>query len=153
MNLLKNILDKLYSEDNGVFAILKAENKLELSAISELDSAVNEAEQISEIAVLGDVLERADELINLNSELETKKENFYTDFQSLDADFFELKNKIDLLEEKFFAYADLSEELGLDPNNSDVYRYADTLLSEMQDQYREYDSNYNRINGAFTIAE
>lgn len=153
MKALKNILNKLYSENNGVFAILKTENKLELSAISDLESVVDQAEQISEIAVLGDVLEKADELINLNSELEVKKENFYTDYQSLDADFFELKDKIELLEQKFFAYADLSEELGIDPNNSDVYRYADTLLSEMQNQYREYDKNFNRINGAFAIAE
>lgn len=153
MKALKNILNKLYSEDNGVFAILKTENKLELSAISDLESVVDQAEQISEIAVLGDVLEKADELINLNSELEVKKENFYTDYQSLDADFFELKDKIELLEQKFFAYADLSEELGIDPNNSDVYRYADTLLNEMQNQYREYDKNFNRINEAFAIAE
>lgn len=153
MKALKNILNKLYSEDNGVFAILKTENKLELSAISDLESVVDQAEQISEIAVLGDVLEKADELINLNSELEVKKENFYTDYQSLDADFFELKDKIELLEQRFFAYADMAEELGIDPNNSDVYRYADTLLSEMQNQYREYDKNFNRINGAFAIAE
>jgi predicted nuclease with TOPRIM domain len=153
MNALKNILNKLYSEDNGVFAILKAENKLELSAISDLESAVSESEQISDIAVLGDVLEKADELINLNSELEVKKENFYTDYQSLDADFSVLKDKIELLEQKFYSYADMAEELGIDPNNSDVYRYADTLLSEMQNQYREYDENFNRINGAFTIAE
>ncbi len=153
MKALKNILNKLYSEDNGVFAILKAENKLELSAINDLDSAVSEAEQISDIAVLGDVLEKADELINLNSELEVKKENFYTDYQSLDADFSELKNKIELLEQKFYSYADMAAELGIDPNNSDVYRYADTLLSEMQNQYREYDSNFNRINSAFEIAE
>lgn len=153
MKALKNILNKLYSENNGVFAILKTENKLELSAISDLDAAISEAEQISEIAVLGDVLEKADELINLNSELEVKKENFYTDYQSLDADFFELKDKIELLEQRFFAYADMAEELGIDPNNSDVYRYADTLLSEMQNQYREYDKNFNRINGAFAIAE
>lgn len=153
MKALKNILNKLYSEDNGVFAILKAENKLELSAISDLESAVSEGEQISDIALLGDVLEKADELINLNSELEVKKENFYTDHQSLDADFSVLKDKIELLEQKFFAYADMAEELGIDPNNSDVYRYADTLLSEMQNQYREYDENFNRINGAFTIAE
>jgi len=37
MNAFKNILNKLYSEDNQVFAILKAENKLELAAINDLD--------------------------------------------------------------------------------------------------------------------
>ena len=153
MNALKNILNKLYSEDNGVFAILKAENKLELAAIDELDTAVNEAEQISEIAVLGDVLEKADELINLNSELEVKKENFYTDYQSLDADFSELKNKIDVLEARLNAYEELANELGIDPNNSETYNYGDLLLLDMQNQYREYDSNFNRINSAFEIAE
>lgn len=153
MNALKNILNKLYSEDNGVFAILKAENKLELAAIDELDAAVNEAEQISEIAVLGDVLEKADELINLNSELEVKKENFYTDYQSLDADFSELKNKIDVLEARLNAYEELSNELGINPNNSETYNYGDLLLLDMQNQYREYDSNFNRINSAFEIAE
>ena len=153
MNAFKNILNKLYSEDNKVFAVLKAENKLKLSAQVDLDIALADAEQISDIAVLGDVLQKTDELIDLNSELESVKDNFSNEFQSLDADFSELKNKIDVLEEKFFAYADLAEELGIDPNNSDIYRYADDLLSEMQDQYREYDTNFDRINRAFEIAE
>jgi len=153
MKAFKNILNKLYSEDNKVFAVLKAENKLKLSAQVDLDIALADAEQISDIAVLGDVLQKTDELIDLNSELESVKDNFSNEFQSLDADFSELKNKIDVLEEKFFAYADLAEELGIDPNNSDIYRYADDLLSEMQDQYREYDTNFDRINRAFEIAE
>ena len=153
MNAFKNILNKLYSEDNKVFAILKAENKLELAAIDDLDSALSEAEQISDIAVLEDVLQKTDELIELNSELESVKQNFSIEFQSLDADFSELKQKIDLLEDKLNAYQSLSDELGIDPRNSDLYTYGDNLLLEMQDQYREYDTNFDRINRAFEIAE
>jgi len=153
MNAFKTILKKLYSDDNPVFAVLKAENKLELAAIDDLDSALNEAEQISDIAVLGDVLQKTDELIDLNSELENVKANFSNEFQALDADFSELKIKIDLLEEKLNAYETLADELGIDPRNSDLYTYGDNLLLEMQDQYREYDSNLDRINRAFEIAE
>ncbi len=153
MNAFKTILNKLYSEDNQVFAVLKAENKLELAAIDDLDSALSEAEQISDIAVLGDVLQKTDELIELNSELENVKQNFSIEFQSLDADFSELKQKIDLLEDKLNAYQSLSDELGIDPKNSDLYTYGDNLLLEMQDQYREYNSNFDRINRAFEIAE
>ena len=153
MNAFKNILNKLYSEDNGVFAVLKTENKLELAAIDDLDSAVDQAEQISDIAVLGDVLQKTDELIELNSELENVKENFYTEFQSLEFEFSELKDKIDLLEARLNAYEELSDELGIDPNNSDVYRFSDILLVEMQEEYREYDNNYNRLSGAFNLAK
>ena len=153
MNAFKNILNKLYSEDNGVFAILKAENKLELAAIDDLDSAVDQAEQVSEIAVLGDVLQKTDELIELNSELENVKENFYTEFQSLEFEFSELKDKIDLLEARLNAYEELSDELGIDPNNSESYNYGDLLLLDMQNQYKEYNSNLDRINRAFEIVQ
>tara|TARA_R110000764_G_scaffold152756_1_gene240544 strand:+ start:143 stop:607 length:465 start_codon:yes stop_codon:yes gene_type:complete len=153
MNAFKNILNKLYSEDNGVFAILKAENKLELAAIDDLDSAVDQAEQISDIAVLGDVLQKTDELIELNSELENVKENFYTEFQSLEFEFSELKDKIDLLEARLNAYEELSDELGIDPNNSESYNYGDLLLLDMQNQYKEYNSNLDRINRAFEIVQ
>ena len=153
MNAFQTILKKLYSDDNPVFAVLKAENKLELAAIDDLDSALNEAEQISDIAVLGDVLQKTDELIDLNSEFVSVKDNFSNEFQALDADFSELKIKIDLLEEKLNAYETLTDELGIDPRTSDLYTYGDNLLLEMQDQYREYDSNLDRINRAFEIAE
>ena len=153
MNAFKNILNKLYSEDNGVFAILKAENKIELAAIDDLDSAVDQAEQISDIAVLGDVLQKTDELIELNSELENVKENFYTEFQSLEFEFSELKDKIDLLEARLNAYEELSDELGIDPNNSESYNYGDLLLLDMQNQYKEYNSNLDRINRAFEIVQ
>ena len=153
MNAFKNILNKLYSEDNGVFAILKAENKIELAAIDDLDSAVDQAEQVSEIAVLGDVLQKTDELIELNSELENVKENFYTEFQSLEFEFSELKDKIDLLEARLNAYEELSDELGIDPNNSESYNYGDLLLLDMQNQYKEYNSNLDRINRAFEIVQ
>tara|TARA_R110000823_G_scaffold36619_2_gene99988 strand:+ start:357 stop:821 length:465 start_codon:yes stop_codon:yes gene_type:complete len=153
MNAFKTILKKLYSGDNPVFAVLKAENKLELAAIDDLDSALSEAEQISDIAVLGDVLQKTDELIELNSELENVKENFYTEFQSLEFEFSDLKDKIDLLEARLNAYEELSDELGIDPRNSDLYTYGDNLLLEMQDQYREYNSNLDRINRAFEIVQ
>jgi hypothetical protein len=60
--------------------------------------------------------------------------------------------RMDALEEKLNAYQLLADELGIDPNNSESYSYGDRLLLDMQDEYREYDSNYNTISEAMRIA-
>tara|TARA_R110000796_G_scaffold1969_2_gene7919 strand:- start:2494 stop:2979 length:486 start_codon:yes stop_codon:yes gene_type:complete len=153
MNAFKNILNKLYSEDNGVFAILKAENKIELAAIDDLRSAQDSAEVIFVDASLNDAVEKADEIYELHDEWSRVSEDFYLEFENLESKFSQLKDKMDNLEEKLNAYEELSDELGIDPNNSDVYRFSDILLVEMQEEYREYDNNYNRLSGAFNLAK
>jgi len=47
MNALKNILNKLYSEDNGVFAVLKAEKDSSNQVHQRLDDAITRLTDIS----------------------------------------------------------------------------------------------------------
>ena len=67
-----------------------------------------------------------------------------------------IKN-IDLenLEKKLNSYQQLSDELVIDPNNSEIYNYADRIFIDMQEEYREQDENestiLNMINKANSI--
>ena len=78
-----NILNKLYSEDNGVFAILKAENKIELAAIDDLRSAQDSAEVIFVDASLNDAVEKADEIYELHEVSKTFYSTYYIVFIQL----------------------------------------------------------------------
>jgi hypothetical protein len=152
MKALKNILNKLYSEDNGVFAILKAENKLELAAIDDLDSALDNAEIYSRVININEATKDSQDLINKYNTLKSEAEIHYNNYEVIENWYSTLKDSIDTLEEKLNAYQFLSDELGIDPKNSESYNYGDRLLLDMQDEYREYDSNYNTISEAMRIA-
>lgn len=144
MNAFKTILKKLYSEDNPVFAVLKAENKLELAAIDDLDSALSEAEVISREryqTAYGEAINFYDEYISFKR----LADEFYEKFEGFDNFYSDFKIKMDNLEEKLNSYQELSDELGIDPNNSEIYRYADTILIDMQEEYREQDENETTI--------
>tara|TARA_B110000879_G_scaffold88096_1_gene121158 strand:- start:4143 stop:4628 length:486 start_codon:yes stop_codon:yes gene_type:complete len=152
MNAFKNILNKLYSEDNGVFAILKTENKLELAAIDDLDSALDNAEIYSRVINIDEATRDSQELVEKYNNLKSDAEIHYNTYEVIENWYSTLKESIDSLEEKLNAYEQLSDELGIDPNNSESYSYGDRLLLDMQDEYREYDSNYNTISEAMKIA-
>ena len=144
MKSFKSILNKLYSEDNGVFAILKAENKLELAAIDDLDSALSEAEQVSREkyqTAYGEAINFYDEYISFKR----LADEFYEKFEGFDNFYSEFKIKMDNLEEKLNSYQQLSDELGIDPNNSEIYKYADIILIDMQEEYREQNENETTI--------
>ena len=144
MKSFKSILNKLYSEDNGVFAILKAENKLELAAIDDLDSALSEAEQVSREkyqTAYGEAINFYDEYISFKR----LADEFYEKFEGFDNFYSEFKIKMDNLEEKLNSYQQLSDELGIDPNNSEIYKYADIIFIDMQEEYREQNENETTI--------
>ena len=152
MNAFKTILKKLYSEDNQVFAVLKAENKLELAAIDNLDSALDNAEIYSRVINIDEATRDSQELVEKYNNLKSDAEIHYNTYEVIENWYSTLKESIDSLEEKLNAYEQLSDELGIDPNNSESYSYGDRLLLDMQDEYREYDSNYNTISEAMKIA-
>tara|TARA_R110001606_G_scaffold243630_2_gene391432 strand:+ start:95 stop:562 length:468 start_codon:yes stop_codon:yes gene_type:complete len=152
MNAFKTILNKLYSEDNQVFAVLKAENKLELAAIDDLDSALDNAEIYSRVINIDEATRDSQELVEKYNNLKSDAEIHYNTYEVIENWYSTLKESIDSLEEKLNAYEQLSDELGIDPNNSESYSYGDRLLLDMQDEYREYDSNYNTISEAMKIA-
>lgn len=152
MNAFKTILKKLYSEDNQVFAVLKAENKLELAAIDDLDSALDNAEIYSRVINIDEATRDSQELVEKYNNLKSDAEIHYNTYEVIENWYSTLKESIDSLEEKLNAYEQLSDELGIDPNNSESYSYGDRLLLDMQDEYREYDSNYNTISEAMKIA-
>lgn len=152
MNAFKTILNKLYSEDNKVFAVLKAENKLELAAIDDLDSALDNAEIYSRVINIDEATRDSQELVEKYNNLKSDAEIHYNTYEVIENWYSTLKESIDSLEEKLNAYEQLSDELGIDPNNSESYSYGDRLLLDMQDEYREYDSNYNTISEAMKIA-
>ena len=144
MKSFKSILNKLYSEDNGVFAILKSENKLELAAIDDLDSALSEAEQVSREkyqTAYGEAINFYDEYISFKR----LADEFYEKFEGFDYFYSEFKIKMDNLEEKLNSYQQLSDELGIDPNNSEIYKYADIIFIDMQEEYREQNENETTI--------
>jgi hypothetical protein len=144
MNAFKTILNKLYSEDNQVFAILKAENKLELAAINDLDAALSEAESVSREryqTAYGEAINFYDEYISFKR----LADEFYEKFEGFDNYYSEFKVKMDNLEEKLNSYQQLSDELGIDPNNSEIYSYGDRIFIDMELEYREQDENQSTI--------
>ena len=151
MNAFKNILNKLYSEDNGVFAILKTENKLELAAIDDLDSALSEAESVSREQYQNAVSE-SEEFMDRWLEFKSYADSHYNKFEGFENFYYEFKIKMDKLEEKLNSYQQLSDELGIDPNNSEIYNYAETIFADMQDEYKEQDDRLDMVDGSVSKA-
>ena len=140
--------------DNKVFAILKKtslmklkNSKVELAAIDDLDSAINSAESYSDVVFIDDALRDADELIEVYEEFKRLAENYIANYD-LDNWYSEFDNKKIDLEDKLNQYETLTEELGIDANNSETFRYGDELLSYMNDEFLTYDQNSDRFNYA-----
>jgi len=151
MNAFKTILKKLYSEDNQVFAVLKAENKLELAAIDDLDSALSEAEVVSREQYQNAVID-SEEFMDRWLEFKSYADSHYNKYEGFDNFYSEFKIKMDNLEEKLNSYQQLSDELGIDPKNSEIYNYADSIFIDMQDEYREQDDREDMVNGSVSKA-
>ena len=144
--------------DNKVFAILKKtslmklkNSKVELAAIDDLDAAINSAESYSDVVFIDDALRDSDELIEVYEEFKRLAENYIANYD-LDNWYSEFDNKKIDLEDKLNQYETLTEELGIDANNSDTFRYGDELLSYMNDEFLTYDQNLDRFNYASRLA-
>ena len=144
--------------DNKVFAILKKtslmklkNSKVELAAIDDLDAAINSAESYSDVVFIDDALRDADELIEVYEQFKRLSENYIANYD-LDNWYSEFENKKIDLEDKLNQYETLTDELGIDANNSDTFRYGDELLSYMNDEFLTYDQNSDRFNYASRLA-
>ena len=144
--------------DNKVFAILKKtslmklkNSKVELAAIDDLNAAVDSAESYSDVVFIDDALRDADELIEVYEEFKRLAENYIANYD-LDNWYSEFENKKIDLEDKLNQYETLTDELGIDANNSDTFRYGDELLSYMNDEFLTYDQNSDRFNYASRLA-
>jgi len=144
--------------DNKVFAILKKtslmklkNSKVELAAIDDLDAAINSAESYSDVVFIDDALRDSDELIEVYEEFKRLAENYIANYD-LDNWYSEFDNKKIDLEDKLNQYETLTDELGIDANNSDTFRYGDELLSYMNDEFLTYDQNSDRFNYASRLA-
>jgi hypothetical protein len=144
--------------DNKVFAILKKtslmklkNSKVELAAIDDLDAAINSAESYSDVVFIDDALRDSDELIEVYEEFKRLAENYIANYD-LDNWYSEFENKKIDLEDKLNQYETLTDELGIDANNSDTFRYGDELLSYMNDEFLTYDQNSDRFNYASRLA-
>lgn len=141
MKALKNILNKLYSEDNKVFAVLSTQRKIDLSLVDDIENEIDSFEEAeSDASYLA--YEFGDEVINAYEEFQRKYDldNYVVNgsvtlLQDYAAD---LKVKLDKLQ----AAAD---ELGINPNDiygeydylRDRVEDADSLYNDAKDKYRE----------------
>ena len=144
--------------DNKVFAILKKtslmklkNSKVELAAIDDLDAAINSAESYSDVVFIDDALRDADELIEVYEQFKRLSENYIANYD-LDNWYSEFENKKIDLEDKLNQYETLTDELGIDANNSETFRYGDELLSYMNDEFLTYDQSSDIFNYASRLA-
>mgnify|MGYP003626412931 FL=1 len=139
-------------KDNKVFAILKKtslmklkNSKVELAAIDDLDSAIDKSEIYSRVILINEAIADSDEIIDLYEELKFKTESYYNKYEDINNWYSQAKVERNNLEEKLNTYETLTDELGIDANNSESYRYGDDLITDMDDEYLTYDQNYDRF--------
>ena len=141
MKALKNILNKLYSEDNKVFAVLSTKRKIDLSLVDDIENEVDSFESAeSDASYLA--YEYGDEVIDA-----------YDDFRmKYDLDNYVVNGSVRYLEESaVILKASLSkleiaaDELGIPPSEV-YYDYDDlkqrvdnaqSLSDEAKSKYRE----------------
>lgn len=145
-------------KNNKVFAILKKtslmklkNSKVELAAIDDLNTAVDSAESYSDIVFIDEALADADELIEVYEQFKRLSESYIANYD-LDNWYSEFENKKIDLEDKLNNYETLTDELGIDANNSETFRYGDELLSFMNEEFLSYDQNLDRFNYAARLA-
>lgn len=133
MKALNNILNKLYKEDNPVFAVLRANKKVKLSAIDDIEDAVNNVEDNS-IYVEDFVLD-TQEILAIFDNVRDKLIDYENNYQNINSDMDNWKASIDNLDEKLDVYKRLAEELGLDPF-IDQTGWFDLAVSEREEYQR-----------------
>ena len=141
MKTFKNILNKLYSEDNKIFAVLSTKRKVDLSLVDDIENEIDTFEEAeSDANYLA--YEFGDEIINA-----------YEDFQrKYDLDNYIVNGTVTLLEDyaadlkvKLDKLQVAADELGINPNDIyEDYDYlrdrvddASSLYNDAKDKYRE----------------
>jgi len=133
MKAFKNILNKLYSENNKVFAVLSTKKKIDLSLVDDIENEIDSFDEAeSDASYLA--YEYGDEIIVA-----------YEDFKSkYDLDNYIVNGPVTLLEDyaadlkvKLDKLQVAADELGINPN--DIYEDYDNL----RDRVAESNSLYN----------
>ena len=142
MKAFKNILNKLYSEDNKVFAVLSTKKKIDLSLVDDIENEIDSFDEAeSDASYLA--YEYGDEIIVA-----------YEDFQSkYDLDNYIVNGPVTLLEDyaadlkvKLDKLQVAADELGINPN--DIYEDYDNLRDRVADSnslYNDAKAKYREV--------
>lgn len=141
MKALKNVLNKLYAEDNKVFAVLSTKKKVDLSLVDDIDSEVDRFEAAeSDASYLA--YELGDEVIDAYDDFKMK---YSLDDYVINGNVRDLEEAAEILKVMLDKLEKAADELGLAP--SDVYfdydnlkqrvDNAQSLSDEAKSKYRE----------------
>ncbi len=141
MKALKNILNKLYSEDNKVFAVLSTKRKIDLALVDDIESEVDRFEAAeSDASYLA--YELGDEVIDAYDDFKMK---YSLDDYVINGNVRDLEEVADILREGLSKLELAANELGIPPSEV-YYDYDDlkqrvdnaqTLSDEAKFKYRE----------------
>jgi hypothetical protein len=141
MKALKNILNKLYSEDNKVFAVLSTKRKIDLSLVDDIENEVDRFDAAeSDASYLA--YELGDEVIDAYDDFKMK---YSLDDYVINGNVRDLEEVADILREGLSKLELAANELGIPPSEV-YYDYDDlkqrvdnaqTLSDEAKFKYRE----------------
>tara|TARA_R100000951_G_scaffold99043_1_gene89240 strand:+ start:1153 stop:1614 length:462 start_codon:yes stop_codon:yes gene_type:complete len=141
MKALKNILNKLYSEDNKVFAVLSTKRKIDLSLVDDIENEVDSFEEAeSEASYLA--YEYGDEVIDAYDEFRMK---YDLDNYVVNGSIRYLEESAEILKASLNKLEIAADELGIPPSEV-YYDYdnlkqrvdnAQSLSDEAKSKYRE----------------
>ena len=115
MKALKNILNKLYSEDNKVFAVLSTKRKIDLSLVDDIENEVDRFDAAeSDASYLA--YELGDEVIDAYDDFKMK---YSLDDYVINGNVRDLEEVADILREGLSKLELAANELGIPP--SEVY--------------------------------
>ncbi len=141
MKALKNILNKLYSEDNKVFAVLSTKRKIDLSLVDDIENEVDRL-YAAESGASYLAYELGDEVIDAYDDFKMK---YSLDDYVINGNVRDLEEVADILREGLSKLELAANELGIPPSEV-YYDYdnlkqrvdnAQTLSDEAKFKYRE----------------
>ena len=141
MKALKNILNKLYSEDNKVFAVLSTKRKIDLSLVDDIENEVDSFEEAeSDASYLA--YELGDEVIDAYDDFRMK---YDLDNYVVNGSVRYLEESAEILKASLTKLEIAADELGIPPSEV-YYDYenlkqrvdnAQSLSDEAKSKYRE----------------
>lgn len=141
MKALKNILNKLYSEDNKVFAVLSTKRKIDLSLVDDIENEVDSFEEAeSDASYLA--YELGDEVIDAYDDFRMK---YSLDDYVINGSVRYLEESAEILKASLTKLEIAADELGIPPSEV-YYDYenlkqrvdnAQSLSDEAKSKYRE----------------